>query len=182
MIEIPLSTAVRVISPRVTALITTLHEDGIVNAAPYSYVHPLSTKQRLVGVAIGNTRKHTYINAKRTGEFVISIVSEDFAQQAVNCEEPHEPSENLLEKHGLHTSPSKTVKAPRVREARAVLECGTRQFIELGEDQQLMVGEVLCAEAEGDDGEVDVGRMKPLLHQTGDKYWCIGRPIILRSS
>jgi len=180
LIEIPLSTAVQVISPRVTALVNTLDENGNLNSAPYSFVYGLSTKQRLVGVEIGNRRKHTYLNSKRTGEFVISIVSEDFAQQAIHCQEPHAAGENLLEKNGLHSSPSRKVRVPRVREARAVLECKTKQFLDLGEDQQIMVGEVVYAEAEGKNGEIDLGAIKPILHQTAEKFWTIGRPITVR--
>jgi len=180
LIEIPLSKAVYLISPRVTALVNTQDQNGNVNSAPYSFVHPLSIRHHLVGVVIGGKRKHTYINSKRTGEFVISIVSEDFAQQAIDCEEAHELGESLLQKHGLHIQASRKVKVPRVREARASLECKVNQFVELADDQLLVVGEVLYAEAEGSNGEIDLDAVKPLLHETAGKFRSLGRSITLR--
>lgn len=180
LIEIPLSKAVFLISPRVTALVNTLDQDGNVNSAPYSFVCPLSIRHHLVGVVIGGKRKHTYVNSKKTSEFVISIVSEDFAQQAVDCEEAHVLGENLLEKHGLHIQASRRVKVPRVREAKANLECKVNQFVELADDQLLMVGEVLYAEAEGSNGEIDLDSVKPLLHEAAGKFRGLGRSIVLK--
>ena len=179
MIEIPVSKSVYLISPRVTVLVNTLDQNGNVNSAPYSFVFPLSIRHHLVGVVIGGKHKHTYLNSKKTGEFVISVVSEDFAQKAVDCEETHAPGENLLEKHGLHIQTSRKVKVPKVREARANLECKVNQFVELADDQLLMVGEVLYAEAEGKNGEIDLDTVKPLLHETAGKFRGLGRPIVL---
>ncbi len=180
MIEVPLSRAVFLISPRVTALVNTLDQDGNVNSAPYSFVCPLSIRHHLVGVVIGGKRKHTYVNSKKTGEFVISIISEGFAQQAIDCEEAHELGETLLGKHGLHVQASRKVKVPRVREAKANLECKVNQFIELADDQLLMVGEVLCAETEGKNGEFDLDAVKPLLHEADGKFRGLGRSIVLK--
>jgi len=180
MIEIPLSRAMHIISPRLTVLVNTLDGNGCLNSAPYGWIYPLSFNPPLVGVGIGGKHKHTYINSKKTGEFVICVVSEDFGQQAVDCEERHESRENLLEKHGLHTEASMKVKVPRVREAKAILECKMRQFVELEGDHSILVGEVVYAEAEGEGGEPDLDKIRPLLHHGGEKFRKIGREIILK--
>jgi flavin reductase (DIM6/NTAB) family NADH-FMN oxidoreductase RutF len=175
MIELPLSKAVRIISPRLTALINTVDEKGELNASPYSWVFALSFNPPLVGVGIGGKHKYTYINSKRTGEFVVCVVSEDFAQQAINCEETHKPGDKLWEKQGLHAESSKKVNVPRIKEAKAVLECKVNQFVELKGDHIILIGEVVHAEAEeGLDG------INPLLHDSGEKFRNIGKEIIFK--
>jgi len=174
MIELPLSKAIWVISPRVTALINTLDEKGELNASPYSFVYPLSSNPPLVGVGIGGKQKYTYINAEKTREFVVCIVSEEFAQQAVNCEEKHKPGDKLWERQNLHTEKSKMVRVPRIRESRAFLECKVKRFVELEGDHMIMVGEVL--HAEGDEGGLD--SIRPLLHDSNEKFRAIGKEII----
>jgi len=96
--EVPLSKAVRLISPRLTVLVNTVDEKGELNSSPYSWIFPLSFDPPFIGVGIGGKKKDTYINSKRTGEFVVCVVSEDFGQQAVNCEESHGPGDRLWER------------------------------------------------------------------------------------
>ena len=176
MIEVPLSRAVRIISPRLTVLVNTLDEKGELNASPYSWIYPLSHDPPLVGVDIGGKQKYTYINSKRTGEFVVCVVSEDFGQQAVNCEESHKPRDKLWTKQGLHAKKSEKVKVPRIKEAKAILECKVRRFVELEGDQVMLVGEVLHAEAE----EEGLDKINPLLHDSGEKFRSVGKEIILK--
>jgi flavin reductase (DIM6/NTAB) family NADH-FMN oxidoreductase RutF len=99
--EVPLSKAVRLISPRLTVLVNTVDEKGELNSSPYSWIFPLSFDPPFIGVGIGGKKKYTYINSKRTGEFVVCVVSEDFGQQAVNCEESHGPGNMLMGETGF---------------------------------------------------------------------------------
>jgi len=174
MDEIPISKAVRIISPRLTVLVNTVDEKGELNSSPYSWVFPLSFDPPLIGVCIGGKHKHTYINSKRTGEFVVCVVSEDFAQQAVNCEAPHKPGDKLWEKEGLHSEKSKKVGVLRIKEARAVLECKVEKFVELEGDHIILIGKVVHAEA-----EEGLDLINPLLHDSGDKFRRIGKEIVL---
>jgi flavin reductase (DIM6/NTAB) family NADH-FMN oxidoreductase RutF len=174
--EIPLKEAVRLISPRLTVLVNTLDDKGELNSSPYSWIFPLSFDPPLVGVGIGGKKKYTYINSKLTGEFVVCVVSEDFAQQAVNCEESHRLGDKLWERQGFHTEKSMKVKVPRLREARAVLECEVKQFVELDGDHVILVGRVLHVQAE--DGGLDA--IRPLLHDSGEKFRSIGKEIVLK--
>lgn len=176
MREIPLEGSVRLISPRLTVLVNTLDEKGELNASPYSWVFPLSFNPPLIGVGIGGKHKHTYVNAKRRGEFVLCVVSEDFGQQAVNCEQPHEPGDRPWAKHGLHTARSVKVSVPRIAESRAVLECRVEGFLEPPGDHVILLGRVLHAEAV--DGGLDA--VRPLLHDSGEKFRAIGKEIALK--
>jgi flavin reductase (DIM6/NTAB) family NADH-FMN oxidoreductase RutF len=176
LIDVPISKAIWLISPRITALINTLDEKGELNSSPYSFVYPLSASPPLVGVGIGGKHKLTYVNSKRTNEFVVCIVSETYGQQAVNCEEAHKPGDKLWEKQGFHTEKSKIVSVPRITESRAILECRVRRFIELDGDHLILVGEVV--HAEGD--ELGVDGIRPLLHDSNEKFRAVGTEIILQ--
>jgi flavin reductase (DIM6/NTAB) family NADH-FMN oxidoreductase RutF len=175
MIEIPLSKAVKLVSPRLTVLVNTLDEKGGLNSSPYSWIYPLSFNPPLIGVGIGGKNKLSYVNAKKSGEFVVCVVSEDFGQQAVSCEKAHKPGDKLWQKHGLHMEESERVKVPRIREARAVLECKVTQFLECGRDHVVLVGEVVHAEAEGGLDEIN-----PLLHDSGEEFRNVGKKITLQ--
>lgn len=175
MIEISLSKSVRLISPRVTVLINTIDEKGELNSSPYSWVFPLGYDPPLIGVCIGDKNKLSYINSKRTREFVVCIVSSNFGQQAINCEENHNPGDKLWKKNGLTLEKSVKVTTPRIKEAKAVLECEVFKFLEYG-GPQLLIGKVVHAEA----AEGDLDQISPLLHDTGDKFRTIGEEIILK--
>ena len=176
MIRISLPNSVKIISPRLTALVNTLDDEGELNSSPYSWIFPLSFNPPLIGVGIGGKHKLSYINSKKTGEFVVCVVSEDFGQQAVSCEKSHEPGDKLWEKHGLHIEKSREVKVPRIKEAKAVLECRVTQFLEYDGDHIILVGKVVYAEAE--EGGID--KINPLLHDSGEKFRNVGKEIILK--
>ena len=175
MVEIPLSKSVKVISPRLTVLVNTLDEKGELNSSPYSWIFPLSFNPPLIGAGIGGKHKLTYVNSKRTGEFVVCVVSEEFGQQAINCEASHRPGDKLLEKNGLHLMKSKTVNVPRIKEARAILECKVSRFLEYEGDHLILVGEVVYAE-----GEEGLDKINPLLHDSGKKFRTIGKEVMLK--
>jgi flavin reductase (DIM6/NTAB) family NADH-FMN oxidoreductase RutF len=169
--EVDLSHAVRLISPRVTALITTVDKNGRVNAAPYSWIIPVSFQPPMICLMIGGKHKNTYKNIVETGEFVVNIVSEDFGQHAIECEKTHS-----LEAVNLETVPSKAVKPPRVKQSRAILECKLKRFFEPeGSDHIIVMGEVVAAESMG-----DLDDIRPLLHDSGEKFRTIGKEIILK--
>ena len=174
MIEIPISKAASLISPRLTVLVNTTDEKGELNSSPYSWVFPLSFNPPLIGVSIGKN-KHSVLNAKRTGEFVVCLVSTDFGQQAVKCEALHSAGDKLWEKQGLHTQQSKKVGVPRIKEAKAILECKATKFLEFDGDHVMLVGEVVHAEA-----EENLEERNPLLHDSGEKFRTIGAPLTLK--
>jgi flavin reductase (DIM6/NTAB) family NADH-FMN oxidoreductase RutF len=174
--KIPLEQSVRLISPRPTFLITTINENGMVNAAPYSWIYPISFNPPLIGIGIGSKKKHTFQNIEKTKEFVLNVVSEDFAQKAINCEARHEPGENLLSQNNLTTTPSELVKPPRIEESPIILECRLKKIIAIeNSDHVMVIGEIVLAESTGGLDEI-----KPLLHDQGNKFRSLGKEIILK--
>src|SRR5579871_3078571 len=86
---------VGLVAPRPIALITSMDEQGRLKAAPFSAYNYLCTDPPIVGIGVTNrpassetghfVPKDTARNIRRTGEFVINVVTEDIAQQMNIC-------------------------------------------------------------------------------------------------
>jgi flavin reductase (DIM6/NTAB) family NADH-FMN oxidoreductase RutF len=139
---------VGLVAPRPIALITSMDENGRLNAAPFSAYSYLCTDPPIVGVGVTNrpedplVPKDTARNIRRTGEFVINVVTEDIAEKMNICatEFPAEFSE--LEMAGFTTAPSEAVKVPRIAEAHAALECKEYATLEIGRSR-IILGRVV---------------------------------------
>ena len=123
------------VTPRPIALVTSLSADGKVNAAPFSFFNVLGANPPIVAFAPGDrddgTPKDTALNIRATHEFAVNLVDEAMAQAMNQCAAPLPYGENELVRAGLTTTPSSIVKAPRITEAPASLECvewGTLQI------------------------------------------------------
>jgi len=132
------------IAPRPIAWITSMDREGKLNAAPFSAFNYLCTDPPVVGIGVTNrpdadfVPKDTAQNIRRTGEFVINIVTEDLIQQ-MNITATDFPSEvNELEMAGLTTAPSAFVKVPRIAEAHAALECRELTTMEIGRSRIIL--------------------------------------------
>jgi flavin reductase (DIM6/NTAB) family NADH-FMN oxidoreductase RutF len=81
-----------------------------------------------------------------TGEFVVNIVSEEFAAQMNLCSAEVPPDVDEFTLSGLTPLPSELVKPPRVAESKAQMECRLRQIIQVSDKPgggSLVLGEVL---------------------------------------
>jgi flavin reductase (DIM6/NTAB) family NADH-FMN oxidoreductase RutF len=91
-------------------------------------------------------QKDTLLNIEATEEFVLNIVSEDFAEKmnATSAEAPPEIDEFVLAR--LTPLGSELVKPSRVAESRIHLECGLRQVVRVSDRPgggNLILGDVL---------------------------------------
>jgi flavin reductase (DIM6/NTAB) family NADH-FMN oxidoreductase RutF len=132
------------VAPRPIAWITSMDADGHLNAAPFSAFNYLCTDPPVVGIGVTNrpgedfVPKDTARNIRRTGEFVINIVTEDLLRQ-MNITATDFPAEvNELEMAGLTTAPSAMVNVPRIAEAHAALECRELTTMEIGRSRIIL--------------------------------------------
>jgi flavin reductase (DIM6/NTAB) family NADH-FMN oxidoreductase RutF len=140
---------VGLVAPRPIALITSLSETGVLNAAPFSAYNYLCTDPPIVGIGVTNkpgepfVPKDTARNIRRTGEFVVNVVTEDIAQQMNICatDFPEEMSE--VELAGFHTVASEKIKVPRLAEAHAAMECREFTTMEIGRSR-IILGRVVA--------------------------------------
>lgn len=126
------------IGPRPIAFVSTLDEEGRANVAPYSFFNAFSSNPPIVVFSSNrrvsdNTTKDTLANIRATGECVINMVSHAIVRQMAiaSIEWPHEISE--FDAAGFTPLASDTVKAFRVKESPAHLECKVRDIITLGD-------------------------------------------------
>lgn len=131
------------VTPRPIALVTSLGPDGVVNAAPFSFFNVLGAEPPIVGFCPGDrddgTPKDTARNVRAMHEFVVNLVDEDLAE-AMNktaASLPYGVSE--IAHAGLTTAPSSVVKAPRIAEAPASLECVEWGTLQIG-GNRLIIG------------------------------------------
>lgn len=144
---------VGLVAPRPIALITSVDENGLLNAAPFSAYNYLCTDPPIIGVGVSNRPdqpfmpKDTARNIRRTGEFVVNVVTEDIAGKMNLCatDFPREMSE--VELAGFTTVPSQKVKPPRLAEAHAALECREHTTMEIG-NSRIILGRVVAVYVE----------------------------------
>ena len=136
------------VAPRPIALVTSHNPDGQLNAAPFSAYNYLCTDPPVVGIGVTNrpgtyTPKDTARNIRRTGEFVVNVVTEDLLQQMNICATDFPADVDELEMAGLQTTPSSVVQVPRIRSAHAALECVEHATIEIG-NSRIILGRVVA--------------------------------------
>jgi flavin reductase (DIM6/NTAB) family NADH-FMN oxidoreductase RutF len=134
--------------PRPIAWVTTLNEDGSVNAAPFSYFNLMGESPPLVVLGVGKrsdgTVKDSFRNLRRTREFVINTVTEANAESMNLSSTEFPPGESEVSALGLATEPSLLVKPPRLAIAPASFEAREVQTLLIGGNQVVM-GELLVA-------------------------------------
>jgi flavin reductase (DIM6/NTAB) family NADH-FMN oxidoreductase RutF len=137
------------VAPRPIALVTSMNEHGVLNAAPFSSYNYLCTDPPIIGMGVMDrpaekfVPKDTARNIRRTGEFVVNVVTEDLAQK-MNITATDFPSDvNELEMAGFTTTPSQFVKVPRIAEAHAALECKEYMTLEIGRSR-IVLGRVVA--------------------------------------
>jgi flavin reductase (DIM6/NTAB) family NADH-FMN oxidoreductase RutF len=136
------------VAPRPIALVTSMNEEGRLNAAPFSSYNYLCTDPPVVGMGVMNKPGEHYVakdtarNIRRTGEFVVNVVTEDLLKQMNICATDFPEEVDELEMAGLITTASTMVKVPRIAQAHAALECREYASIEIGRSR-IILGRVV---------------------------------------
>ena len=140
---------VGLVAPRPIALITSIDEKGGLNAAPFSAYNYLCIDPPIVGIGVTNrpgepfVPKDTARNIRRTGEFVVNVVTEDIAEK-MNITAMDVPAElSEVELAGFTTAPSEKIKVPRIAEAHAAMECREFTTMEIG-NSRIILGRVVA--------------------------------------
>jgi flavin reductase (DIM6/NTAB) family NADH-FMN oxidoreductase RutF len=159
--------------PRPISFVTTVNEQGIVNAAPYSFFNVFSEDPPLVVIGIGRrsdgTLKDTALNIEANGEFVVNLVDEGIAHAMNVAATDFPPDQSEIDHADLDLVPSALVAPPRIRQAPAALECRNHTTLLVATDRRLVVGEVLAVHTQ--DGLVDPATLRLDL----DAYKPVGR-------
>lgn len=183
------------VAPRPIAWVSSLHPDGTINLAPYSFFNALTSDPPMVMISFNGYHQHggekdTLYNIKARGEFVVNMVPLEL-KEAMNVTTANVASEiDELALAGLTTEPSELVKPPRVKESPIHLECEFYQEIELpctlsNSINTMIIGTVIgvhISERVLVEGLVDLSRIKPLArlgymqYTAVDELFAMNRP------
>ena len=172
---------VGVIVPRPIAFVSTLSADGVRNLAPFSFFTAISANPPVICFSpmirgSDGKRKDTLENVEATREFVVNVVSEDFAQQMNACSAEFPPEVDEFEVSGLTPIPSDIVKPPRVKESRVNMECRLLQVVHVSPKPlggSIVIGEVVrfhVADELVDNFKIDPDRLRPIGRMGGTTY------------
>jgi flavin reductase (DIM6/NTAB) family NADH-FMN oxidoreductase RutF len=111
-----------IVAPRPIAWISTVDAAGRINLAPYSYFNAVSAAPPMVMFS-SDGWKDTVAACAETREFVVNLATFDLRDALNESSAPLPRGVSEFEHVGLTPEPSRLVKAPRVGEAAASLEC-----------------------------------------------------------
>jgi len=162
----------RLMSPRLTVLVTTVDEKGRADVSPFSFVSPISFDPPLLMIACG-INKHVYWNIQRMKEFVVNIPTEKMLQQLWIAGGKWDPNESKIQKAGLKTEPAQKVRPPLLKECAVQLEC-YEEFSKQAGDHIMIIGRVVAAHANeelvDDKGNLRVDNARPPLHVSDNLF------------
>ena len=163
------------IVPRPIAFVSSLSAGGVPNLAPFSFFTGVSANPPVIAFSpmirsSDGRKKDTLNNIEATSEFVVNVVSEEFAQKMNLCSEEFPPEVDEFKVSGLTPLPSDLVKPARVAESHVSMECRLVQVVHVSPKPlggSIVLGEVLRFHV--DDALIDNFRIDP------DKLHAFGR-------
>lgn len=140
------------ICPRPIALVTSVSETGVVNAAPFSFFNVFSEDPALIVLGLQHrktgpelvlTLKDTTRNIARSGEFVVNMVDEDLAAAMNITAIDFPPDVSEIDAAGLSLKPGESITVPHIAEAPVAFECRKTVSLNFSPHRELLIGEVL---------------------------------------
>jgi flavin reductase (DIM6/NTAB) family NADH-FMN oxidoreductase RutF len=178
-----------IVAPRPIAWVSSLSPDGIANLAPYSFFNIFSENPSYVSFGSGGI-KDSLRNIQATEEFAINLVTHDL-REAMNASSAHVGAHvDEFALAGLNKAPCQFIKAPRIAESPACLECRLFKIVELPDDEGrvdgfIVIGRVLGVHIDDrfiENGRVNTAAMQPLgrlgysEYTTVTEAWRMRRP------
>ena len=172
---------VGVIVPRPIAFVSTISPDGVRNLAPFSFFTGISANPPVICFSpmirgADGSRKDTLRNIEAVREFVVNVVSEEFAEKMNICSAEFPPDVDEFAMSGLTPIPSDLVKPPRVKESHINMECRLLQIVDVSAKPlggSIVLGEVLrfhIDDALFEDFKIDPGKLHPIARLGGASY------------
>ena len=150
-----------IVAPRPIGWVSTVDRDGRPNLAPYSFFNAVASRPNMLMFS-SEGMKHSMKNAVETGEFVVNLATQALLHAMNQSSASYADGVNEFEESGLTMAPSLTVRAPRVAEAAASLECRVVHHMQLRDvdgkplDTYVAIGQVLATHI--DDAFIRDGR------------------------
>jgi len=159
-----------IVAPRPIGWISTRSRDGRINLAPYSFFNGFNSAPPILGFS-SEGDKDSVTFARDSGEFVANFASFDLMGPMSQTSAPLPRGQSEFVHSGLTMAECRLVKAPRVAECHASMECKLIEIVRLkshiGEilNSHLVLGEVVAFHIEDRfirDGRFDLAAAKAL--------------------
>jgi len=173
------------IVPRPIAFVTTVSDNGAVNAAPFSSFNLVGSNPASVVFSVARKRdgakKDTLVNIERSREFVVNTVGVWMVEAINHCSAEYPYGVSELELVGLSPIASEVVAPPRVQESPIQMECRVHSLVEVGTgdagSSTVIIGEVLrfhVATAAYKEGGIVLEELQPVGRLGGLRYGLLG--------
>ena len=157
--------------PLPVALISTVSQEGIRNAAPWSNITPILRPFDEIIMASW-IKRDTLNNIRQTKEFVINVPPVEMVEQVILCSKNYPPEVDEFEMANLIARSSQKIKPPGIEGCLAWMECTLVEEISR-KNYSLVIGKVVHLEVDdrffNENGDMDFERAKPLSIILGDK-------------
>lgn len=172
------------IIPRPIAFITSQSEEGVVNAAPFSYFNIVTSNPPMISVSIqrkDGVQKDTARNILQGESFVVHIVSKSFVEEMNKTAAVLPPNESEIDLTTLTLEDSKVVPVPTIQEAKVAMECVLEHHVTLGKDNQAVdhiIGKIVNFNIDDtlvDNFRIDAQQLEPISRLAGQNYSELGR-------
>ena len=159
-----------IVTPRPIGWISTRNNAGAINLAPYSFFNGFSSQPPIVGFS-SEGAKDSLAFAQESGEFVANLASFDLMRQVSLTSAPLARGSNEFDHAGLSMAACQIVRAPRVAQCHAAMECKLTEIVTLKNASgrptncHLVIGEVVAFHIDDDyirDGRFDTAKAQPL--------------------
>lgn len=172
--------------PRPIAFVTTLSQDGVLNAAPFSYFSVVSSTPPMLSVSVqrrNGVMKDTARNANEMGALVIHIIDESSIEAVNRTAANLPPHESEVDSSGLTPVASDMIAVPGIAEAKFRMECVLERSLPLGGSSEapacdLLIARVVrfqIAEDIYDNGRIDPAKLNPVSRLAGSSYSTLGK-------
>lgn len=129
--------------PKIITIITTLDEQGRVNAAPYSHIMQYDVMPKNPRMIVGfRQSSHTFENILATGEFVVNCPRADHLDDMMETARFWPEGVNELEHTSFTPIPSRKVKPPSLEECPQIAECTVDQIIRLDKSSGIVIAKI----------------------------------------
>lgn len=179
------------IIPRPIAFITTQSENGVVNAAPFSYFNIVSANPPMISVSVqrrDGMMKDTARNIMNTKEFVVHIVNQGILRDVNETADELDMDESEITRTHFTLVSSDKISVPAVNEAKIRFECILEQAVQLGDTDakiscDLLIGKIVCYHIEQSlyhKGRIDAQALQPVARLAGNTYSLLGETFDLK--
>ena len=168
----------KILAPRPVILVSTINKKGQSNAAPFSFVMPVSMEPPLIAFA-SDPDHDTVKNILKTKDFVVNIPGRKILKKLWICKKEFPYGVSEITRAKLTEEKASKVKSPKIKECFAHFECKLFRKERTG-DHLLIIGKVLEASIEDGlfrKGKYQLAKANPLMHIGAEEFGLLGRVV-----